>query len=146
MTDPRDSDAALLANSGRRAQALELARPAKKAADPLQQLMGCPAPVWENQERSKLTDGGCVIFSGSTRCKSAASHKVWIGCTIGEHLDHSSVCESHAAMLGRDTTSYHCRRCFDATGQVSKARVIRIERLDNDDDDSPAAAPGRLAG
>jgi len=108
--------------------------------------MGCPAPVWENQDDAKLTDGGCVIFSGPARCKGNASHKAWIGCTIGEHLDASDVCEAHALMLGKDTTSYHCRRCFDATGEISKARVIKIERIDDDDDEDPAAAPGRLAG
>jgi hypothetical protein len=144
LTDPRDSDDALLASSGRRAQALDLVRP-RRAQDPLQQLMGCPAPVWENQERSKLADGRCVIFSGTARCKAGASHTAWIGCTIGEHLDHSDVCEAHAAMLGKDTTSYHCRRCFDATGEVSKAKVIKVERID-DDDDSTTADAGRLAG
>lgn len=109
-------------------------------------MLGCPAPVWENQERSRLTDGGCVIFNGSTRCGAAASHRAWIGCTIGEHLDHSSVCEGHAAMLGRDRSEYHCRRCWDATGQVSKARVIKVERINDDDDAEPApgASPDLL--
>jgi hypothetical protein len=140
-----DADDRLLASSGRRAQALALARPQQAAPDPLQQLMGCPPPVWENQDRSKLTDGGCVIFSGTARCKGSAGHRAWIGCTIGEHLDHSDVCEAHAAMLAKDATAYNCRRCWDATGQVSKAKVIKIERLD-DDDEGPAAPPGRLAG
>jgi hypothetical protein len=144
LTDPRDTDDALLALPGRKAQALELARP-RRVSDPLQELMGCPAPVWENQDSSKLTDGGCTMFSGPDRCKVTATHKAWIGCTIGEHLDASDVCPAHAAHLDRWKGAYHCRRCWDATGQVSKAKVIRIERLDDDDDGTTADA-GRLAG
>jgi len=139
--DLRDSDAALLGKSGRAAEAAELARPQRAAVDQLQAAMGCPAPVWENQDSSKLTDGGCLIFNGSTRCGRTASAWAWIGCTIGEHLDKSGVCEAHAAMLGRDRSEYNCRRCWDATGQVSKARVIKIEDMDDDDDDAEAA-PG----
>jgi hypothetical protein len=124
-----DRDEALLATTSRRAQALELARPARQVQDPLQQLMGLPAPVWENQDSSKLTDGRCVIFSGSARCPRTAVSWAWIGCTAGEHLDKSDVCENHALMLAKDTTTYHCRRCWDAAGTISTARVIKIEEM-----------------
>jgi hypothetical protein len=146
-----DSDEKLLASSGRHAQALELARPARPVTDQLQRMMGLPAPVWENQERSKVTDGRCIVFSGAARCTGIASHSAWIGCTVGEHLDKSDVCEVHASQLlaTMDTereSKYSCRRCWDAVGVISKARVIRIERIDHDDDEDPASAPGRLAG
>jgi len=92
-------------------------------------MMGLPAPVWENQSGSKVADGRCIVFSGASRCPATASHTAWIGCTVGEHLDKSDVCESHARMLGRDTTAYSCRRCWDAAGIISKAKVIRIEEI-----------------
>ena len=139
--DPRDSDAALLANSGRRAQAEELTSVRRAPLDPLQELMGCPAPVWENQDSSKLEDGGCVIFSGSSRCPDKAAYAVWIGCQVGEHLDKSGVCAGHALYIrAREETVYHCRRCWDATGSISKARVIKIERINDDDAEAASGA------
>lgn len=144
MTDPRDSDAALLEKSGRARESAGLTTISKKTTDPLQAMMGCPAPVWENQDSSKLSDGGCVIFNGARRCGKAATHAAWIGCTVGEHLDRSDVCEAHAAMLGRDTTSYSCRRCWDAVGEVSKAKVIKVEAI-NDDDEGTASPTGQSA-
>ncbi len=129
MSDPRDIDEKLLATTGRRAQALALASPDRQALDPLQQLIGLPSPVWENQDSSRLTDGQCSVFTGASRCPAAAVSMAWIGCTVGEHLDKSSVCEKHALMLGRDRSEYHCRRCWDAMNIISKAKVIRIEEI-----------------
>lgn len=137
------SDEKLLASSGRRAKALELASPRKRAADPLQAMMGCPAPVWLNEQPNKHPDGICVLFSGTTRCSASASHWAWIGCTIGEHLDKSGVCGKHAEAMGR-YPALHCERCWNATGEVSDAKIIRIERIDDDDD--AKAADRRLVG
>jgi hypothetical protein len=145
LTDIRDSDAALLAKSGRAAEAAALAAVEKQELDPLQRIMGLPAPVWENVYDHKLTDGRCSVFSGSSRCPGIATHRAWIGCTVGEHLDKSDVCAAHEQMLGRDHASYHCRRCWDATGAISIARVIKTEAIDDDDGDT-AAPPGPVPG
>jgi hypothetical protein len=130
MTDLRDADEALLARAGRAAEAAALARPQRARTDPLQEMMGLPGPVWENQPESKLADGQCVIFHGSRRCPHPATHWMWIGCTGGEHLDRSGVCEGHAMMCGRDTTTYRCRRCWDAVRAISGAKVIKVEEID----------------
>lgn len=131
MTDPRDTDAVLLRSSGRKAEAAALAVRNKVRLDPLQEMMGLPAPVWENQPDSKVTDGQCVIFSGPVRCRGDASHRVWIGCTTGEHLDYSDVCGAHALHLEAWKGHYNCRRCWDALNVISKAQVIKIERIDD---------------
>jgi hypothetical protein len=145
MTDLRDSDAALLAKSGRMAEAAALARPVRRELDPLQKMMGLPSPVWENAATSKLTDDHCVIFNGDRRCPGLATHLAWIGCTVGEHLDKSSVCAAHAGMLGRNQTVYRCRRCWDAVRAVSDARIIKIEAIDDGDTEpSSGQVPGLL--
>lgn len=130
MTDLRDADAQLLKTAGRRADAAALAQRSRTPLDPLQAAMGIPYPVWENATASKLPDGRCVLFSGQARCAATATHWAWIGCTIGEHLDKSGVCERHAEQM----TGYpvlHCRRCWEATGEISDARVIKIERIED---------------
>lgn len=129
--DPRDSDAALLRKSGRRAEAELLARPVRRAVDPIQEMMGCPTPVWLNGSGDKLRDGRCAGFSGTTRCSATATHTVWIGCTVGEHLDKSEVCEGHAAAMPNLPT-LHCKRCWDVLREVSDATIIKIERIDSD--------------
>lgn len=129
--DLRDSDAALLAKSGRRAEAERLARPQKAVLDPIQRAMGLPSPVWENQDSSKLTDGQCSVFGGSGRCPAAAAYHVWIGCAVGEHLDCSDVCEPHGTQMAGSDGVYYCRRCWDALCVISQARVIKVERMDD---------------
>lgn len=144
MTDPRDSDAALLAKSGRRAEAELLARPVRHAVDPLQEMMGCPPPVWLNDNGDKAPDGRCVVYSGPNRCTAGATHWAWIGCTLGEHLDKSAVCGPHGeAMAGYPTL--HCKRCWDALRAVSDATIIKIERIGPDERDTEAA-DRRLVG
>lgn len=140
MSDPRDADAALLATSGRRAQATELARVRRGPVDPIQAAMGCPPPIWLNQPGAKEPDGRCVLFSGPNRCPHPATHRVWIGCTVGEHLDKSDVCARHAHDVPNTLPQLNCGRCWDALGQVVKAQVIKVEAINDDDDDQ--AAPG----
>lgn len=125
------ADADLLSSHGRTADAARLARPARSTADPLQARMGCPPPIWMNSERNKRQDGGCVFFSGDRRCPATATHWAWIGCTIGEHLDKSGVCESHSQAMAR-LPVLHCQRCWDAIGQVSDAQIIEIEVIDGE--------------
>lgn len=139
-----EADEALLAGSGRAAEARALARPQRAPLDPLQALMGPPAPVWENQDESRLADGRCSIFNGSRRCPHPVTDLAWIGCSVGEHLDKSGVCQAHAEMLGKDTTTYYCRRCWDAVRAISAARVIKIERITDERDTE--AADRRLVG
>lgn len=131
MTDPRDTDQQLMQRSGRKAEAMALAQRKRVQLDPLQEMMGLPAPVWENQPESKASDGRCVIFSGAQRCGTAATHRAWIGCTVGEHLDFSDVCEAHGQMLDGSSTVYYCRRCWDAVHEISKAQVIKVERIED---------------
>lgn len=130
--DPRDEDSQLLTSTGRRAEAEQLAARTPMQLDPIQALMGPPAPVWENQETSKQRDGRCVVYHGATRCSSGVHSRVWIGCTTGEHLDYSELCEPHAAQLETGGTSFSCRRCWDALNIISRATVIRIERIDDE--------------
>lgn len=139
MTDPRDTDAALLAQSGRRAEAARLARPRKRELDPVQELIGLPPPVWLNDAGSKQPDGRCVLYSGEYRCPHPATHWVWIGCTLGEHLDKSATCGKHAENI-RNYPVLHCKRCWDALREISDALIIKIELMD-DEGTTPAPAP-----
>jgi hypothetical protein len=142
VTDPRDADAALLEKSGRAAMAAELARPRRRQVDTLQEMMGPPAPVWLNTDGSKKPDGICVVYAGPNRCRATARMWVWIGCTVGEHLDRSATCRKHAEDIERGGHTYSCKRCWDAVREVSMAKVIKIEDIDDDDNDAPAA-PGQ---
>jgi hypothetical protein len=139
VSDQRSADEALLRQSGRAAEAAALARPQKRALDPVQAMMGLPPPVWMNDTGNKAPDGRCVLYSGSSRCQATATHRAWIGCTTGEHLDRSDVCAPHAAQMP-DLPTLHCKRCWDAMSIISDARIIKIEEIGDDDDD--AAAPG----
>jgi hypothetical protein len=139
VTDRRDADTALLARSGRAAEAAALARPERPPADPIQELLGCPSPVWENAEGSKLADGICVLFSGANRCRAGATHRAWIGCTSGEHLDKSEVCERHSREMLK-LPRLHCKRCWNALRVVSDATIIKIEAINDDDAQAPPGA------
>jgi hypothetical protein len=111
---------------GTKRDAQRLAARPVPPADPLQRLIGCPPPVWLNQDERKEQDGGCVVFSGDRRCERPAAVNVWIGCTTGEHVDKSGMCAEHAERTARMTL--HCGRCWDKTCQVSDAKVIRTEK------------------
>ena len=139
MTHQLDADEALLARSGRAAQAAELARPVRRKIDPLQEAMGLPNPVWLNAIENKTPDGRCVLYSGPNRCSATATHWAWIGCTVGEHLDKSGVCERHAEAMSKYPT-LHCERCWNAVREISDARIIKIEAINDDDDQDPGTA------
>lgn len=132
MTDPRDSDAALLEKSGRRAEAEALARPQRRQLDPLQEMMGLPPPIWLNTAEQKKPDGICVLYSGPNRCRAKATHWAWIGCTLGEHIDKSAVCKQHSEVMAGYPT-LHCMRCWEALREVSDAKIIKIEEMEHDD-------------
>jgi hypothetical protein len=137
-----EADERLLASAGRAAEAAALAARNPVQLDPLQQMMGLPGPVWLNASGERLPDGVCVFISGTARCQHKATHWAWIGCTVGEHLDKSGLCERHA----RDVLGYpalHCQRCWNAMRIISDARFIRIEEMDDDDAE---AADRRLVG
>lgn len=115
--------------NGRRADAQALARRVKAPADPLQNLFGCPPPVWMNRDDQKRPDGRCARYQGVTRCTAPAVQRTWIGCTAGEHLDRSDLCETHAILVG-NLKVLHCQRCWDALGIISDARVIKTEPIE----------------
>lgn len=111
--------------SQRHADALALAKREPRQLDMFQRLVGCPPPVWLNRDERKLPDGKCVMIIGS-RCGRPAPFVVWIGCTTGEHLDHSHMCEAHMTQVA-SWKALHCQRCWDALGIVSDAKVIKVE-------------------
>ena len=114
---------------GRKADALRLAERHPRPLDPLQRIMGLPAPQWLNNDDGRRPDGLCVMMPGLLRCAKPATHQVWIGCTTGEHLDKSSMCEAHALDISQWKAVLHCQRCWDALAIVSDARIIRIETI-----------------
>lgn len=113
---------------GRSADAARLAKRQPRQLDMIQRIMGLPAPQWLNNDDRKEPDGRCVMFSGAQRCGRAAEHLVWIGCTVGEHLDKSSMCAEHAGRMDASVI-LHCQRCWEALAIVSDARIIRIETI-----------------
>lgn len=120
----------------RDAVARALARRERAPGDFLQQMMGCPPPVWMNRETDKRPDGQCTWFAGVSRCADKAAYWTWIGCTVGEHLDKSGMCEVHALQAERWTAVLHCLRCYDALGIISDARVVKTEKLEEADERS----------
>jgi hypothetical protein len=133
---------ALLKRSARSAEAAALARVEREPVSGMQAAIGPPPPVWLNNVGDpKINDGRCVVYAGHNRCQASSSSWVWIGCTVGEHLDRSAACTRHAEDIARRGDTYTCKRCWDALGRAVTARVIKIEEI-NDDDEGPAAPPG----
>lgn len=134
------ADEALLSRSARAAEAAELAAVRRGPVDPIQEMIGCPPPIWLNDlsETGRSHDGICVVFGGAERCRAAITHWAWIGCTVGEHLDRSGVCELHSRRMVQLPT-LHCKRCWNALRVVSDATIIKIEEINDDDAE---AAPG----
>lgn len=110
---------------GRHTEALAMAQHVRPPGDFLQRMMGCPPPVWLNRDEEKRPDGFCTQYSGAIRCPAPATHREWIGCQTGEHIDKSDLCPMHARLLAG--LVLHCKRCWDKTGEVSNARVIKTE-------------------
>jgi hypothetical protein len=113
---------------GRRGDAERLAERHPRKLDMMEKMFGLPAPQWLNRDDNKHPDGRCVMFSGAARCGREATHLVWIGCTVGEHLDKSSMCEEHAGRMDASVV-LHCQRCWEALAIVSDARIIKVEIL-----------------
>ena len=108
--------------------------PVTPPPDPLQKLLdratGGVMARWLNDAASRLEDGRCTAFASiDSRCQASATHWLWVGCE-NEHIDRSGVCGTHAVMFGRAGIPWRCQRCFEATGQVIRAKVIKTEPME----------------